>query len=135
MVLNGRCLVRGSAQGRSMKLAAPISLWGGIDPVGGRVADPRHPNHECCISDRVLVIPATIGSSSSSAIMLELLRLGTAPAAILLGEKDAILVLGLLVAEELGYQTIPVIELERSQLAEIPEDAEVIVTEHGEVHY
>lgn len=52
-----------------------------------------------------------IGSSSSSAIMLELLRNDVAPAAIVLGSTDAILVLGILVAEELGYASIPLIEV------------------------
>lgn len=55
-----------------------------------------------------------IGSSSSSAIMLELLRNGVAPAAIVLGSTDAILVLGILVAEELGYPSIPLVDVGRA---------------------
>ena len=43
--------------------------------------------------------------------MLELLREGTAPAAILIGRADAILALGGVVGRELGYAPIPIVEL------------------------
>lgn len=133
--LHGRSLVCGSARGRSLKLTAPISFWGGVDPTVGRIVDPRHPNYNLCITDRVIAIPGTVGSSSSSAIMLELLRLGTAPAALLLGTSDAILVLGVLIAEEIGHPTIPVVALSQEDLASIPDDAEVHVSENGDVHW
>jgi predicted aconitase with swiveling domain len=48
--------------------------------------------------------------------MLELLRRGIAPAAVLMAEADAILSLGVVVAGELGYSTIPVVEVATAQL-------------------
>jgi len=96
-----------------LRLDHPISFWGGVDPQAGAIMDPRHPNHGERITGKVLAIPAAVGSSSSSAIMLELLREGTAPAAILLGKADAILSLGVIVGRELGYPQIPIIELSR----------------------
>ena len=98
------------AAGTVLRLAAPISFWGGVDPADGRITDPRHPDHGTSIAGRVLVLPTTIGSSSSSAILLELLAAGRGPAALILGQPDAILVLGVLVAGEMGYGTIPVLE-------------------------
>ena len=92
-------------------LGKPVSFWGGVDPESGRIADPRHPRHGERLGGRILVMGRAIGSSSSSAIMLELLRNGTAPAAVVVGEPDAILVLGVLVAEELGYPTIPFLQV------------------------
>ncbi|UCD25009.1 MAG: DUF126 domain-containing protein [Gemmatimonadota bacterium] len=111
MDMTGRALIAGEASGTTLLLRSPISFWGGVDPHTGRISDPRHPNYDDCITDRILIIPATAGSSSSSAIMLELLRNGLAPAALLLVRHDGILALGVLVARELGYGTIPVIEL------------------------
>ena len=105
-----RVLVAGEAAGTVLRLAAPISFWGGVDPTDGRITDPRHPDHGTSIAGHVLVLPATIGSSSSSAIMLELLAAGRGPAALILGQPDAILVLGVLVAGEMGHGTIPVLE-------------------------
>ncbi len=109
--VTGRPLVPGAAEGPLLRLRAPISFWGGVDPVAGTIADPRHPDHGRSIAGTVLLVPAPIGSSSSSAIMLELLREGTAPAAVLLGRADAILALGVVVGRELGYAPIPVLEV------------------------
>ncbi len=111
MVVRGRVLVPGVARGPLLRLHAPISFWGGVDPVAGRIADPRHPEHGVSIAGTVLAVPSLVGSSSSSAVMLELLREGTAPVAVLAGKADAILALGVVVARELGYGTIPVLEL------------------------
>lgn len=109
--VRGRVLVRGAAEGPLLRLAGPISFWGGVDPVTGVVSDPRHPDHGRTISGTVLAVPGAVGSSSSSAVMLELIRNGRAPAAVLLARADAILALGVIVARELGRPTLPVLEL------------------------
>ena len=44
--------------------------------------------------------------------MLELMRERLTPAAILMGEVDAILALGVIVGRELGYPTVPVVEVD-----------------------
>ena len=107
------------AEGRLLVLEKPISFWGGVDPLTGRIGDPRHPRHGTRLGGRVLVMERTIGSSSSSAVMLELLRNRVAPAAIVVGRPDAILVLGLLVAEELGYDTIPMLRVGQRDIARL----------------
>lgn len=129
--LQGRVVIPGTAMGPVLRLRRPISFWGGVDPDTGRIIDPRHPDHGEVIGGRVLAIPATIGSSSSSAVMLELLRAGKAPVALLLGAVDAILVLGVVVAGEMGYPTIPVLALPADQLAALPADGTLRVTESG----
>ena len=107
------------AEGRLLVLDKPISFWGGVGPLTGQIHDPRHPRHGTKLGGRVLVMERTIGSSSSSAVMLELLRNRVAPAAIVVGRPDAILVLGLLVAEELGYDTIPVVRVDERGIASL----------------
>jgi predicted aconitase with swiveling domain len=62
----------------------------------------------------VLFLPGTIGSSSASAVLLELVHAGRAPAAIVLHEPDAILLLGLIVAREMGWETPPALRLDRT---------------------
>ncbi len=131
--LQGRMLLSGEASGPVLKLAAPISFWGGVDPETGKISDPRHPNYGMRIDGTVLVVPATVGSSSSSAVMLELLRNGKTPAALLLGNTDAILLLGVVVARELGYPTVPVVQLSSTQLAMMPDDVEVRIASDGRV--
>ncbi len=121
----------GSGAGPLVVLAKPISLWGGVEPSTGRIIDPRHPDHGKDISGSVLVLPATIGSSSSSAIMLELLRQRHAPAAVVLGRVDAILTLGIIVAREMGYPAIPVITLAAEDLARLPSQGWATVSGDG----
>ena len=133
VLVRARVLVPGSAKGRLMRLSAPISLWGGIDPGSGVIIDPRHPDYERSIVGTVLAIPGAVGSSSSSAIMLELLREGTAPAAVIMGCADAILALGVLVSMELGHPVCPVLEVEFNALEEFSEGALLTVTSQGMV--
>lgn len=111
MELTGTPVCGGSAEGCLLVLQRPLSFWGGIDPLTGDIADPRHPRHRERTAGHILVMERTIGSSSSSAIMLELLRNGVAPAGIVVADTDAILVLGILVARELGYPTVPLLQV------------------------
>ena len=124
-------LVPGSAEGPLLRLKAPISLWGGIDPRSGVVIDPRHPDYGTNIEGTVLAIPGAVGSSSSSAIMLELLREGTAPAAVIMGCADAILALGVLVSIELGHPVCPVLEVKHTALDQVLEGALLRITSEG----
>ncbi|TIX54973.1 MAG: DUF126 domain-containing protein [Mesorhizobium sp.] len=103
-----------TGQGEALVLTAPISFWGGVDPKTGRIADVRHPQHGEIISGRVLFLPGTIGSSSASAVLMELVHNGRAPAALVLHEPDAILLLGLIVAREMGWETPIAVQLARN---------------------
>lgn len=94
-----------------LALTAPISFWGGVDPRSGEIIDARHPQRGRSVAGVVLALPGTIGSSSASAVLLELVHAGKAPAAILIAEPDAILLLGLVVAREMGWATPPALKL------------------------
>jgi predicted aconitase with swiveling domain len=119
-MVTGRVIVAGAGQGELLRLTAPISFWGGVDPVAGLIADPRHPEYGASIAGKVLAVDSAVGSSSSSAIMLELIREGTAPAALLLGSADAIVALGVVVAGELGLDTLPVLEVPWDEIVSLP---------------
>jgi len=116
--LPGEILVPGAAgAGEALVLTAPISFWGGVDPKTGRIADVRHPQHGEVIAGRVLFLLGTIGSSSASSVLMELVHSGNAPAAMVLHEPDAILLLGLIVAREMGWQTPVAVKLDRRHFA------------------
>ena len=101
-------LCPGSAAGTVLRFSAPISFWGGINPETSQVTLAGHPQQGCAIKDTICVLPQLIGSSSSSAVLLELLYIGMAPRAIILGERDAILPMGVVVASQMGWSGIPV---------------------------
>ena len=105
-----RVLIDGAAQGCVLRLSQPISFWGGVDPANGLITQPQHPNFGAEIAGTILALPGMIGSSSSSAIMLELLHNDVAPAALVMAEVDAILGLGVVAAEEIGLNGIPVLQ-------------------------
>ena len=107
----GRALVEGEATGTALVLDEPLSFWGGLDPVTGQLIDPRHPQKGVRVMGRVLVMPSGRGSSSSSSILAEAIRLRTAPAAIVLAEPDQIVALGAIVARELYGLALPVVTI------------------------
>jgi predicted aconitase with swiveling domain len=112
MELKAEILLPGDAlAGSCLALTAPISFWGGVDPASGTIIDARHPERGQNIAGRILALPGTIGSSSASAVLLELVHAGKAPAALLMDAPDAILLLGLVVAREMGWPTPPAFRL------------------------
>ncbi|RZS87929.1 hypothetical protein EV217_0306 [Phyllobacterium myrsinacearum] len=118
--LQAEILVEGQpALADALVLTAPISFWGGVNPRTGRIADVRHPQHGIAISGKVLCLPGTIGSSSAAAVLLELVSAGLAPAAIILHEPDAILLLGLIVAQEMGHATPIAVKLDRKEFPQL----------------
>jgi uncharacterized protein len=119
--------------GEALVLSAPISFWGGVDPNTGCIADVRHSQHGQSISGKVLFLPGTIGSSSASAVLLELVHNGKAPAALVLHESDAILLLGLIVAKEMGWRTPLAARLDRRRFAFF-QSRRVRLTTSGEIN-
>ena len=118
--VTGQVLYPGVAEGPLLKLSAPLSFWGGVDPASGEIILGSHPERGCKIGGTVLALADPIGSSSSSYVLLELLHKGCAPAALLLGQPDAILIVGCLVAREMGYRVPPVVHVDPQALSALP---------------
>ena len=104
-------LIEGNAEGTVLRLDAPISFWGGVDPQTSAICLAGHPQEGQRIAGTILVIERLIGSSSSSAVMLELLYRGIGPVALILGGRDAILPIGSLVAGQMSWTPCPVLLL------------------------
>ncbi len=126
-------LVPGTGQGRALVLSEPLSLWGGLDPETGEIIDRRHPSSGENVAGRVLVLPAGRGSSSASSILLEAVRTGKAPAAIITAEKDPILALGAAVAREMYDTAPPVLVLGAADYRRIADGRLVTVSQEGMV--
>jgi predicted aconitase with swiveling domain len=101
-------LLPGVASGPVLKLDEPLSFWGGLDSATGTIIDRLHPQRGASVAGRILMMPGGRGSSSGSATLAEALRLGNGPAAILMLERDAIVVVGAMVAAELYGLACPV---------------------------
>jgi predicted aconitase with swiveling domain len=87
----------------------PLSFWGGYDAATGEIIDRRHPLSGKQGSGRVLVLPFSRGSSTTTAVLLEAIRHGTAPAAIITTGEDSFFALAAIVAEELYGRGLPIL--------------------------
>jgi predicted aconitase with swiveling domain len=125
--LEGRALFPGRASGDAVVLDEPLSFWGGLDPASGTIIDRRHPQAGGTVTGRILVMPSGRGSSSSSSVLAEAIRAGTAPAGIVLAEPDGIVVLGALVARELYGTTIPVVVVSAVDYARLVTGNHVVI--------
>jgi hypothetical protein len=134
-VIEGRALVRGSASGTALVLEEPLSFWGGLDPATGRIIDRRHPQCDASISGAVLVMTSGRGSSSSSTVLAEAIRLGTAPCAIVLGCADAIVTVGAMVAQELYGVVVPVVVVGLHELSRIRTGQSIEVAADGAITF
>ena len=109
--LKGCPVVSGQAMGEALVTSEPISFWGGVDPASGRINDPRHELCGRSVAGRVLAFPIGKGSSTGSLIMLELARIGRAPAAIINVRCEPILATGPIVSRHFYGRQIPMITL------------------------
>jgi uncharacterized protein len=105
-------LVAGDAEGPPLELRTPLSFWGGLDVATGAVMDRHHPDFGKNLAGTILMMEQGRGSSSGSSVLAEAIRIGTAPAAILLAKRDAIIVTGAMVAAQLYGRNCPVILIE-----------------------
>lgn len=83
-----RGLVEGRARGRLLVLHEPISFYGDVDPETGRYVDGRS------VAGRIIVAPAARGSTVGAYILYALWKHGLAPAGIIVGVVDPVLVAG-----------------------------------------
>lgn len=101
MIAHGEPIVPADAEGGLLRLTEPLSFWGGVEPATGRVVDEHHSQRDAVLAGRIVALPGGAGSSSSSSVLLECVRAGTAPAALLVERLDPILPIGAAVAHEL----------------------------------
>ena len=104
----GRAYAPGAARGSALILSERLSFYGGVDAATGEIIDHAHPDRGRIIAGRILVAPGGRGSSSSSSVLAEAIRLETAPAGIVLGHPDPIMVIGCLVARRLYGLSVPI---------------------------
>jgi predicted aconitase with swiveling domain len=127
-------VIAGCGEGRALVSTEALSFWGDVDPGSGRVTNPRHPLHGEMLQGRVLVYPRGRGSCTTSNILLELIRTGRAPAAIISQTIEPVLAVGPLVGEALYGRTIPMVALDPLAFGRIrPGDWLVVDGGSGEV--
>ena len=131
--LIGRSLVAGSAEGVAVVSRQPLSFWGGLSPRTGEIIDRRHECSGTVVTGKVFVFPQGKGSSTGSAVLMEGIKAGTAPAAIVNVKVDPILALGAIVADELYHKTVPVVVLSQEDFDMIQEGDHLTINPDGTI--
>jgi len=83
VVLTGRKVVGGVAEGEALVTRETISGWGGINPMTGTIIESRHELKGQSFAGKILVFPGAKGSSGWSGMFHTARLAGMAPAAML----------------------------------------------------
>jgi len=97
IVLRGRKVVGGCAEGEALVTKETISGWGGIDPMTGTVIETHHELRGVSFRDRVLVFPGAKGSSGWSNAFHMTRLAGAAPKAMVFNRMNTKIALGAVV--------------------------------------
>jgi predicted aconitase with swiveling domain len=116
-ILQGQVIIPGIGRGRVLHSQEPLSFWGGYDYHTGEIIDRRHPLSGEIAAGCILCLPATRGSSTTTAVLLESVKAGTAPAAIVATGVDTFFALASIVADELYALPIPLVVLAPEEFA------------------
>lgn len=97
IVIRGRKVVGGVAEGQAFVTTETISGWGGIDARTGEITERRHEKLGQSFAGKILVFQGAKGSSGWSHYFHMTRRLGTAPKAMLFTVTTAKAALGAVV--------------------------------------
>src|SRR5688572_2660046 len=133
IVIYGKPFIQGSANGIALATREPLSFWGGYDWKTGEIIDRRHPLSGMIAKDKILVIPFTRGSSTTTAVLLEAIRAKTAPKAIITTANDFFFALASVVADELYIMPIPLIAVSENDFSQIKTGDQIEIDNEGKI--
>jgi predicted aconitase with swiveling domain len=97
LVLHGRGLGGGTAEGEALVTREAISGWGGVEPREGRIIESRHDLVGRSFAGKILVFPGAKGSSGWSGMFHMARLMGSAPAAMVFTTMNTKIALGVVV--------------------------------------
>ena len=132
-VITGRPIVAGRAEGDALVTHESLSFWGGYDFHTGEIIDRHHPLAGVRAGGRILAVPFSKGSSTTTAVLLEAVRAGTAPAAIVTTGPDAFFALASIVADVMYGKPFPVIALDAADFAALRTGEHLSISSDGRI--
>lgn len=99
IILRGRGLVKGRAEGEALVSKQPISFVGGVDPDTGVVIEKGHELEGQSIKGRVLIFPFGKGTTYNPFALFAMKKRETAPAAIINVKTEEIVLTGAILAQ------------------------------------
>lgn len=117
--------VYGNVRAELLWANEPMSFWGTVDPQSGLIRDNRHALYMKNMAGKVLAFTTPKGSSGTSLIILEQIRTGCAPAAIINLRSDPVVLTGPIIAKRFYNVDIPVVNLSEEDYAKLEGAKEV----------
>lgn len=99
MMLKGRVIRQGKAEGEALVSSQPIGFLGGVDPDTGIFIEKGHPLEGKSIKGKVLVFPTGKGSTVGSYVLYRMKKNGVAPIAIINEECEPIVAVGAIISD------------------------------------
>ena len=110
-IFKGRTVVEGaSVEGEALVSNMAFGFFGGVNPRTGVIIDRWHDLFEQNIKDKILIYPEGRGSTVGAAVILELVRTGNAPKAILFNDIEIITATGGVLAKKFYDIELPMLE-------------------------
>ena len=131
LTFQGKVIIPGQARGVALVGNEPLSFWGGYDWKTGEIIDRRHVLSGTIAKGKILAIPFTRGSSTTTAVLLEAIRAKTAPAAIITTDTDFFFALASVVAEELYASPLPLVAISEFEFSQLKTNAEIQIAADG----
>ena len=133
LTLTGHPFIAGTASGTALVSNEPISFWGGYDWQTGEIIDRRHPLSGANAKGKVLAIPFTRGSSTTTAVLLEAIRAGNAPSAIITTGTDFFFALASVVADELYAHPLTLVAVSEGDFARLQTGDHIQIDADGSI--
>jgi hypothetical protein len=98
LILKGRVICEGQAEGEALVSRSPLSFYGGVNPDTGEVIEKGHELEGRSVKGRILVFPYGKGSTVGSYILYRLKKKGAAPSAIVNEKCETIVAVGAIIS-------------------------------------
>jgi hypothetical protein len=131
MEIKARIICKGKASGQVLISRDPISFLGGVDPKTGDIIEKGHSLEGKNVAGKVLIFPNGKGSTVGSYVMLQLVKNGKAPAAIINVSAEPIIAVGAIISK------IPMLDKPEKDIFALLKDGQLAIVdaEAGKVVY
>jgi len=94
IILRGRKVIGGVAEGEAVVTKEPVSFLGGVNPDKGTLVERGHEAEGQCITGKIFVFPHGKGSTGGPYIIYAMAKRKTAPVAMINVEAEPIIAVG-----------------------------------------
>lgn len=108
--LEGRVIFKGDVEGEILKSEEPFMFAHGVNPETGEIIDKRSDIYKKNMKNKIFIFPYGKGSTTGSMWLLEVIRRGNGPKAIINKETEMIIATGVVLGQLFYNEKIPILD-------------------------